>query len=213
MSKTEQEIEEIVTESRDGYSLADRLRNRKLRQGSITVYTDELGGEALADAEAEVDRIRRAAREAIVDPETHEVIVPAVALDEKALSQAEDVVKELEAQLDGSAISLKWQAVPPIVEQMNSKKAARKFMGSKGKIDPIDEPDVKRVARSGLLAKAVTRWRDHQEDRTFESMSFEEAEALQHLLPRQQWDRLWSAFSETQFTNAIAYAATDNADF
>lgn len=207
------DIEQIATEARSGFDLRARLTGRKLRTGSLTVYTDEVAGELHREAVADADRIKKSVREAFLDPETGEELRAGVPLDEVALADAEQRAAEAVATLDETALTFEWRAVPPIIEAEARRKSLAKFTIGTGPVSSADTPDFKDYFGAFIFAKAVRRFRDHESGNVVETFSLEDAQALQQFLPRTEWERLYGAFGKDQFQQAITHEATDTPDF
>lgn len=225
--KTPEEIkaEEIVSVTKKGFNLADRLKNRGLRKATITLYLDEEKGAELGDA---LD-IRNALGEVTGRNRTG-IIGDIEGLKERrgktkqddadALAAIDAEIAELEARRDAlieelskTALVVSIQAVPPVILK-DSHRRARQHMGITEKNVPEDREDEYGQAQlATLMSVMITRIVDNSTGEVNEGIDYADSVALIDYLPPSQFDRLDEKLGTVQYTDAISRSIEGQEDF
>jgi hypothetical protein len=196
------DVKQIVTEAQEEFDLEARLTNRKMRTGQITVFTDEVLAEAHSDAERAVALLERARDIAGEDDDTENDALPA--LKEAAAAALEELNK--------TAITFHFQAVPPIIQKAGRRKA-RKDMGLKSEVPADKVEEFSDLITAYLLSDCTVRYVDHQSGTTVNDLTVKAARALINFLPDAEFKRLDLKLGEVQFKNVISESATAQIDF
>ena len=212
MSEINAENEAAVVEAKSSFDLKSRLQGRMLRTGSITIFTDEIAGEKHMAVSEELVRENHKAREAYIDKETGEVLIAAISLDKKRIAVLEKQQAALVKEIDATALSFEWRAVPEIVVK-DARRRTHAIYDVNGSLPDGKELDFGDYFTAYLLSKAVTRFKDHESGTISTVLTIEDAQAMAEFLPAAEYLKLNMAFTKTQFTTAIAHEATDHADF
>ena len=212
MSDTEPTTEEIALTAKSSFDLKGRLQGRLLPTGHCTVFTDQSAGNDHTRVVAEIEALKAAVRVAYTDSESGEILIPAVELDEPALAVLEAERDALGKELERTALTFNWRAVPPIVDK-DAARRANSIYAVNGVVPKDKQSDHEAYFLAYLLSQAVTTYIDHQSNTVVTGLTLENAQALDSFLPVREMLKLNVAFAEVQYPANIAHAVTDTPDF
>lgn len=210
------DVDEVIAEAKEDYSLEDSLNQSSRRSDTITVFTDEVTGEKLGFARDEDEmnifgvkvgtkRIREGVLGEVdaLDPKGDAAKI-------KRLTAEADALRK---QLKATSFTFNLRAVPSIVERDCARKA-KQDVGITGKgIPDAKEEDFNEAKTARVLSQVVASYIDHRKGVKVGLLSFEGAKHFGHLLPDFEFLRLTMAVSKIQYKRAIDESVTDEASF
>ena len=221
-------ITETIAEAKAGFNLAETLRGRRFRTGSITVYTDEILGEKHFDLEAELKKVKDSTSslgillDAAGELGLTAAVVALQPLFDAALLSGVDAAKvaEIEAQLapiklelEATSLTFELRAVPPIVVK-DARRRAKKALGIVGKNVSEDlEEQFLEYASAYVLSAMVTGYVSHATGDTIAKLSDSDARDLGDLLPEGEFGRLSAMVNDIQFKTVVGANVTETPDF
>jgi len=228
--KKQARIDEIVEEAKESFDLATRLAGISRRTRDITIYTDEVTGEALGGVEhihypgtkaiaetrrwgvrGEIDELREEAKALLGAEEVDQAKVDEIKARLAALAKKE---KTLLAKLKSTSHDFTLRAVPELVFKATARKARRNLsLPVKGNLDPEQAEDYNDELYAILLSECVVEWVDHAEKATRTAISVADARALNNFVLPEEWGKVRRAIDELQAQKAIGDAGTADPDF
>lgn len=221
-------IAETIVEAKATFNLADTLRGRGFRTGSITVYTDEILGEKHFDLEAELKKVKDSTSslgillDAAGELGLTDAALALQPLFDAALLSGVDAAKvaEIEAQLapikaelEATSFTFNLRAVPPIVVK-DARRRAKKSLGIIGKnISENLEEEFLEYASAYVLSSMVTSYVQHASGITIDNLSDSDARDLGDLLPEGEFARLSAKVNDIQFKTVVGANVTETPDF
>lgn len=229
------ELKTVIDEAEATYDLRARLAKGATRiTETVTVYTDRAVGKELGGAEpvyesginigrrrwgvlGEIDLLEEEAKSLLKRaeaPDAPDLTEEAETL-KKELAALKRKVAPLRKKLEASSLTFTLHAIPDFVKR-DARRKAKKAIGLKGKGIPQDEEiqeDYNLAYNAVVLAASVEKYVDNESGVIRHSLDFDEAKALQDLLPPGQFDRLDRAVVDLSFKAQIGNHATDSADF
>lgn len=216
-----EDIEEVVKEEKSNFHLIERMKNRPIRSGEVTLYLDEVAGEthrsALIDyREAEAQRDSTKANYDIL-VENNVVGEPVTEAEaefkaaEKRFKAAEKKLKETWKPVAESGITFHLHGVHQIVVDKALRETRKRYQG-KGKDIPGDkaleaENYLKAFVLSEMIHKIETA------DEVFPKPTVDEVWEYRGYIPPSEWAILMQKFEEIQETVAVIRAHTEDAGF
>ena len=212
MSDTELTTEEIALTAKASFDMTKRLMGTDSPVGKCTVFTDRVTGNKHSAVLAKIAALHAAVRKEYADSETGEVFIPAVELDEAAVAVLDAELAVLGKELERTALTFNWVAVPPIVDK-DAARRANSIYAVNGTVPKDKTADHEAYFLAYLLHKAVTTYVDHESNSIITGLTLENAQALDNFLPPREMMKLNLAFAEVQYPANIAHAVTDTPDF
>lgn len=200
-------VEEIVTEARKTFDLSARIKGRNLREGHVTVFTDEVAGAELGGDEEMKNAFGivtgRNRWGALGD------IAEAIAADSEAdVTELQAAAEEAKAALEESALTFHLRAVPELVVK-GARRAAKKAHGTLP--DAVNEYNSTLYAN--LLASTIHKVVDADGAEQTGKLTVEAAADLEDYLPVHEYVKLVALLQEIQFKQAVSDSATGEASF
>lgn len=233
-------LENIEADTKKGFDLLERLKNRGLRRATLTLFLDEELGPKLGWAYdvnhptqnyfirreregvvGELDALDEKYEEAkaeleasaatkAVTTKAHDAFEKEWA-DKREALQAE--VTELTAELAKTGLTISMRAVPPVI-QKNTRRQAKEKLGITEKGIPEDRTDEFNLSQLAYLMtvmfQSVT---DVESGDVNTATSYDDAMALIDFLPPGQFERLNETMGRVQFTDAISRSIEGQEDF
>lgn len=234
------EIEGIAEEEKKTFNLKDRLHNRRARNETVTVYTDEVTGDELGGARdvrgqlgqvigrrrwgvlGDIDLLKSEIeiQQAVITSapeEANDTREKAQAVIDEKLAEIEvlkDKARPLIRTLNQSGLTFRLRSLPPVIKK-DAKRQARKSLGitKKGLPEGVTEEDLGERTVAHLFVASVIDYTDHESGQVIPSIDLDGAIELQGHLPEGQWDKIDEAIGSLQYKSAIGDAVTDDADF
>lgn len=223
------ELQSAVEEAKANFDLVDKLRGRAMRQDSITVFTDEITGEAHQKVELEISNLSETrARLSLLEEAASELKLTKAALalgkliqeEEDSPSFDKERFDELTAERDELAREMKrtsltfnLRAVPPIIVK-GSQRETRKKLGivRKGITDDQEEQYAEHLS-AAVFAAMTTSYVDHETGAVVSKLTQEYAHALSDLLPESEAKRIAAKIDDLALKNVIGTSVIQSADF
>lgn len=235
-AEIKEQVDKLVETTKKGFNLRDRLKNRGLRRGSITVFMDDDKGAELGwtrDIKDPLGNITGRARVGVLgeiekaEAELHDASVrAAVAIDgnqaavkaevaeiEKKIAALHVKRDALAAELTETAIVITARAVPPIVQKDTHRKARQTLSITDKNVPEALMEDLNISQTAHLLTVMVQSVKDNATGDINEGMSYEEAIDLMDYLSVHQFNRLDTFMGDLQFTDAISETIERQEDF
>lgn len=203
--------EDIIAEAKQGFDLETRLRNRGLREGEITLYTDEALGQKLGEARDVVNQwgafVRRVQTGVLgeidrLDPDQ----------DATRIAELEAERDEIIEELNRTSLTVKLRAVPPIIAR-DAKRRAKATLNIKGKIGEDQEEEFNDAFTAHVLSDLIVSIRDNETGAENGKQTYQDCVALHDLLPASEYRRLDAKVAEIQYSDAVSEAITRDPDF
>ena len=223
-AEIKEQVDKLVETTKKNFNLQERLKNRGLRRGSITLFMDDDKGAELGwvrDIEDAFGNVTSKETVGVLgllalaeDARGAEGVTPAglKKLDAR-VAELEKQRDELIAELTKTALVIQLRAVPPIV-QKDTRRKARATLGITDKSIPEDKAEEFNVAQTAHLMTVMTQSvTDNSTGDVNDSLAFEDAIALMDYLSAQQFKRLDRIMGELQFTDAISESIESQEDF
>lgn len=236
-----EELKRINEVTKKEFNVIDRIKNRGLRRGQVTLYLDEEVGPELgwahdartltgavirerAGVVGEIDEVLMRRELAVMSFEeadnAAEVAGSQARADRSSLAEFDKEIEVLEARrlelqekLDESAIVVNLRAVPPVIEE-DTHRLARQTLGIEEKGVPADrEEEFKRSKLAHLMTKVITSIRSVEDDSESEGCDYDTAIYMVENLPTGQFHRLDLAIGRVQYTDAISRSIEGQEDF
>lgn len=188
----DEEIETIGAEAKSSFDVIARLKGRSLRGGTITLYWDELAGEAHQKA-------------------VQEHLAADSATDSAEKQKAVDAALE---KLMESKLVFHLRAVPEIGNKAASRAALKRYRSKVDKKVPEEDmKDFQDYFRAHMLSQTITKIVDADGAESSTDLTPEAVLELQDFLPANQWEALAKFLDEIQYRQVIAESLTDTVDF
>ncbi len=210
------ELDEIAAVTKKGFDLSARLKNRGLRRVTLTLFLDEDKGAQLGRAEDIFDVMGN-----VVGHEREGILGQIEALGDEKESAAvkSELAKltkkrdELIAELAKSGITVKLQAVPPIISN-DCRRKAKEELGIKEKNVPADQTEEFNASFTAhLLSVTIQSVTDNETGAINDKVTLQDAKQMMDYLPAGQFARLDEALARIQYTDAISRSIEVQEDF
>lgn len=206
MSEVDAEIEAVATQAKAKFNLSDRVKNRNLREATVTVYLDEVTGAALGGAED-----KKTILGVVTGRERWGVlgeIDAAIAEDPEAdVSVLRNQAIALTKTLQESALTLHLRAVPEVAVK-SARRHAKKAAGT----GADNASEYNEVLYNHLIAACVRKVVD-SDGAESDGFDLESAAELQDYLPSAEHNKILAKVNEIQFKQAVSDSVTGSADF
>lgn len=217
---TEAKVEAIAEEARSTFNLRDRLsKKRKFRTKELILITDEETAEKLGGTRPKFKYIGDYPIEdghyswGVLGTINELTAANIDGANDEKIADLEKEAAELRTLLLSTSIEVDLRAIPPILER-DARRVAKKALGITGKNIPEDQTeDFEERQATEILVRMVTRLKDHSDGAETTSITIDDADALNDLLPSSEIGRLSRAMGNLRFENVVSDAATEQVDF
>lgn len=214
------ELDQIVAQTKKGFDLHARLHNRGLRKATITLFLDDDMGSKLGQVDDLVDimgnvtgRLREGIMGRIEEIESLSEEERKKAPIAKELANLKDEREKLVAEMFKSAITVKMQAVPPIIQNDSRRKAKRDLEITEKDIPSEKAVEFNMAYTAHLLSVVIQSITDNETGAVNDEVDVQDAKELMDHLPPGQFSRLDQALNKVQFTDAISRSIEGQEDF